>query len=36
MTKLQIGAQMYSVRNHCTDYDSMLACMKALKEMGPH
>ena len=34
MTKLQIGAQMYSVRNHCTDYDSMLACMKALKEMG--
>lgn len=34
MTKLQVGAQMYSVRDHCQDPADMLACMKAIKAMG--
>ncbi len=31
---LQIGAQMYSIRDHCQDAGDMLAAMKALKAMG--
>jgi len=34
MTNFQIGAQMYSVRNHCQNADEMLLTMKALKAMG--
>ena len=34
MTKLQIGAQMYTVRDHCTNAEDMLACMKQLKAIG--
>ena len=34
MTKLQIGAQMYSVRDHCQDADEMLKCMKEIKAIG--
>ena len=34
MTKLQIGAQMYSVRDHCQNPEEMLAAMKVLKAMG--
>ena len=34
MTNFQIGAQMYSVRNHCQNADEMLLAMKALKAMG--
>lgn len=34
MTKLQIGAQMYSVRDHCQNAEDMLAAMKVLKAMG--
>ena len=34
MTNFQIGAQMYSVRNHCQEADEMLMTMKALKAMG--
>ena len=34
MTNLQIGAQMYSLRNHCQDADEMLRTLKALKAMG--
>ena len=34
MTNFQIGAQMYSLRNHCQNADEMLLTMKALKAMG--
>ena len=34
MTNFQIGAQMYSVRNHCQDAGEMLTCLKVLKTMG--
>lgn len=34
MTKLQIGAQMFTVRDRCTDPENMLACMKQLKAIG--
>ena len=34
MTKLQIGAQMYSLRDHCQNPEEMLAAMKVLKAMG--
>lgn len=34
MSKLQVGAQMYSVRDHCTNYADMLAAMKSLQAMG--
>ena len=34
MTNFQIGAQMYSVRNHCQEAGEMLLTMKALKAMG--
>ena len=34
MTKLQVGAQMYSVRDHCTNYDDMLAACREIKAMG--
>lgn len=34
MTKIQIGAQMYSLRDHCQEEADMLQCMKALKAMG--
>ena len=34
MTNYQIGAQMYSVRDRCRQYDDMLACMKELKAGG--
>ena len=34
MTNFQIGAQMYSVRNHCQNAGEMLTCLKVLKTMG--
>ena len=34
MTNFQIGAQMYSVRDHCQEAGEMLQTMKALKAMG--
>ena len=34
MTNFVIGAQMYSVRDRCTNYEDMLACMKELKAEG--
>ena len=34
MTNFQIGAQLYSVRDHCQNYADMLETMKALKAMG--
>lgn len=34
MTKLQIGAQMYSLRDHCQNAEEMLAALKVLKAMG--
>ena len=34
MTQFQIGVQMYTVRDRCTNYDDMLACMKQLKAVG--
>ena len=34
MTNFQIGAQMYSVRNHCQNADEMLVALKVLKTMG--
>ena len=34
MSKLQIGAQLYSLRNHCQDADEMLLTLRALKAMG--
>ena len=34
MTNFVIGAQMYSVRDRCTNYEDMLACMKELKAGG--
>lgn len=34
MTKLQIGAQMYSVRDYCDTPERMLDCMKKLKAIG--
>jgi len=34
MTKLQIGAQMYSVRDHSKTYEEILDTMKKLKSMG--
>lgn len=34
MTKLQIGAQMYSVRDYCDTTERMLGCMKKLKAIG--
>ena len=34
MSKLQIGAQMYSVRDHCTNVEDMRKAMKELKAMG--
>ena len=34
MTNIQIGAQMYSLRDHCQEPGDMLATMKALKAMG--
>ncbi len=34
MTKLQIGAQMYSVRDHCQEAGEMLDCLKKLKAIG--
>jgi len=34
MTKFQIGLQMYTVRDRCTNYEDMLACMKQLKAIG--
>ena len=34
MTNLQIGAQLYSVRDHCQDPAEMLKCMKEIKAIG--
>ncbi len=34
MTNFQIGAQMYSVRNHCQEAGEMLTTLKVLKAMG--
>ena len=34
MTNFQIGAQMYSVRNHCQNADDMRTTLKILKTMG--
>lgn len=34
MTKLQIGAQMFSVRDRCTNFEDMLACAKQIKALG--
>lgn len=34
MTNLQIGAQLYSVRDHCQDPVEMLKCMKEIKAIG--
>lgn len=34
MTSYQIGAQMYSVRDMCQDYNTMLSAMKVLKDGG--
>lgn len=34
MTNFQIGAQMYSVRDHCQEPAEMLKCMKELKAIG--
>lgn len=34
MSKLQIGAQMYSVRDHCETYEGLRDTLKALKAMG--
>lgn len=34
MTNLQIGAQLYSVRDHCQDAAEMLKCLKELKAIG--
>ena len=33
MTNLQIGAQLYSVRDHCQDAAEMLKCLKELKTL---
>ena len=34
MTNLQIGAQLYSVRDHCQNAEDMLKCLKELKAIG--
>ena len=34
MSKLQIGAQLYSVRDHCQEPEEMLKCMKEIKAIG--
>lgn len=34
MTNFQIGAQLYSVRDHCQNAEDMLKCLKDLKALG--
>lgn len=34
MSNLQVGAQLYSIRNHCGNYKDMLSALKAIKAMG--
>lgn len=34
MSKLQVGAQLYSIRDRCSNYEDMLSALKAIKAMG--